>query len=149
MNNNYIYLIWRNDYKIKNIPIYKIGMTTQPNYNRFNQYIKGSHLIYQCQCLNSLNMEREIIKKFKENFILREGREYFEGDANKMIDIIYNTIRNEKELINEKINNIEILDNEDIELINILNSIKEEENKKIREINDEYKKLMKKDELYL
>ena len=54
------------------------------------------------------DLEKQIIKKFKEVFIQRKdiGTEYFEGDYKIMFDVIYIIIKQEgvKEDKNEKIN---------------------------------------------
>lgn len=56
-------------------------MTKKENHLRFNQYPKGSVLLFQIICNNCKNIEKQIIKLFKENFKYRRdvGNEYFEG----------------------------------------------------------------------
>lgn len=96
---NYIYLLQEREFIKTNEKIYKVGMTKQNNFKRFEQYPKGSVLLFQMCCDDSKNMETVIIKKFKEccKQRLEIGNEYFEGDSKNMIDIIYSTIKNEKE----------------------------------------------------
>lgn len=119
---NYIYLLQTREFISLNQNVFKIGMTTKENNKRLNQYPKGSILIMQVLCKNCKNMEKIIINKFKEIFKHRKdiGNEYFEGDYNKMIDIIYFSIQNERSneecnsesiIINNTIKNIEIIDN--------------------------------------
>lgn len=95
----YIYLLQEREfYKTKEI-IYKIGMTKKENFKRFNQYPKGSILLFQMICDDCKNIETQVIKLFKQKFKQRTdiGNEYFEGDYKNMIHIIYSTIINERE----------------------------------------------------
>ena len=97
MSSNYIYLLQEREFLKTKENVFKIGMTTKQNHERFNQYPKGSILLYQMICENCKNMENQIITSFKENFTQRKdiGTEYFEGNYKNMIDIIYLTIKNE------------------------------------------------------
>ena len=74
-------------------------MTQKENFERFNQYPKGSVLLFQIICHDCKNMEVQVIKQFKEKFIRRKdiGSEYFEGNYKSMIDIIYSTVKSEEE----------------------------------------------------
>lgn len=96
---NYIYLLQEREFMKTNENVYKIGMTKKANHERFNQYPKGSILLFQMICNDCKNMEKIIIIKFKQHFKLRKdiGNEYFEGDYKNMVDIIYSTIKNENE----------------------------------------------------
>jgi hypothetical protein len=96
---NYIYLLQEREFIKTNENIYKIGRTEQENYQRFNQYPKGTILLFQMMCSDCKNTETNIIKEFKNVFKQRIdiGNEYFEGDYNIMIDIIYANIKNEKQ----------------------------------------------------
>ncbi len=95
----YIYLLQEREFIKTKEHVYKVGMTKKENYERFNQYPKGSVLLFQIICDNCKNIENQVIKLFKQNFKLRKdiGNEYFEGEYKNMIDIIYSTIKNEKE----------------------------------------------------
>ena len=92
----YIYLLREREFIKTNEEIYKVGMTKKENFERFNQYPKGSLLLFQMICNDCANIEKDIIKIFKEKFIQKKniGTEYFEGDFNEMIEIIYSTIKN-------------------------------------------------------
>ena len=94
---NYIYLLQEREFTKTNENIYKIGMTQKDNLERFNQYPKGSLLLFQMICNDCKNIENCLIKIFKEKFIQRKdiGTEYFEGNYKSMIDIIYLTIKDE------------------------------------------------------
>ena len=72
-------------------------MTKKENHTRFNQYPKGSLLLFQMICNNCNNIEKQVIKLFKQHFKQRKdfGNEYFEGNFKTMIDDIYFIIKNE------------------------------------------------------
>ena len=112
---NYIYLLQERESVRMGENIYKVGMTKKINYTRFNQYPKGSILLFQMVCNNCEKIEKNIIDKFKNNFILKKdfGNEYFEGDYQSMIDIIYLTIKNEHD-------NEQKLENDDYNIYNSL-----------------------------
>jgi hypothetical protein len=95
MSVGHIYLLQAAKFVKNDENVFKIGKTTQFLLKRFNQYPKGSILFFHMACENSLEMEQRIIRIFKKKFILHQGREYFKGDHNIMIDIIYRTIKKE------------------------------------------------------
>ena len=97
MADNYIYLLQEREFIRLNENTYKIGKTETTNLTRFNQYPNGSRLIFQTICNNCHNIEKKIIKIFKNKFIQKKeyGNEYFNGNYMEMIDIIYNIIKNE------------------------------------------------------
>ena len=99
METNYIYLLQEREFLKTKEDIFKVGMTTKKNHERFNQYPKGSILLFQMICKNCKNIEKQIITSFKENFKQRKdiGIEYFQGNYKNMIDFIYITIKNEIE----------------------------------------------------
>jgi hypothetical protein len=95
MTSQYIYLLQEREFVNSKQNIYKIGMTCQENHKRFNQYKKGSILLFQMICTDCRLLEKNIIKIFKEKFKQRKedvGRESFEGDFKHMIDIIYHYV---------------------------------------------------------
>jgi hypothetical protein len=96
MESNYIYLLKEREFIHTCQDIYKIGMTKKPNHQRFNQYPKGSILLFQMICSDCNYFEKKLIALFKEKFVLRKdiGNEYFEGNYEIMMDYIYSTIRN-------------------------------------------------------
>jgi hypothetical protein len=100
MMSQYIYLLQEREFIKTKEHVYKVGMTKKDNYERFNQYPKGSVLLFQMICNNCKNMEKLVLKKFKETFKQRKdiGNEYFEGEYKVMIDIIYLTIKNNNSL---------------------------------------------------
>jgi hypothetical protein len=123
MMSQYIYLLQEREFIKTKEYVYKVGMTKKVNHERFNQYPKGSVLLFQIICDNCKNIENQVIKLFKQNFKLRKdiGNEYFEGEYKNMIDIIYSTVKNEKNICDETIyydNNED--EEEDIKLKNNL-----------------------------
>jgi hypothetical protein len=76
--------------------IYKIGKTKQPNLKRTGQYPKGSIQKITKDVPDCDSIKREIIRIFDNKFHNRRdiGREYYEGDYDKMetdfLDIIKN-----------------------------------------------------------
>ena len=151
---NYIYLLQEREFVKTKEKIYKVGRTKKENHQRFNQYPKGSILLFQMICKKCENIEGKIIKEFKDKFKQCKdiGNEYFEGDYKRMIEIIYSTIENEKCDDNYSENEIEN-DNEEIKFKELCEKIgkifpdyKNDEslgglNKyiKVNLINDEYK----------
>lgn len=87
----YIYLLIEREFISLKKPIYKIGRTNQSNNNRLKQYPKGSILLFQTICNNSIEIETLLIRWFKIKFTHKPdiGNEYFEGDFKKMIQEIY------------------------------------------------------------
>ena len=108
----YIYLLKEREFIKTKEDIYKVGMTKKENHERFNQYPKGSVLLFQMICSNCKSIESKVINLLKQNFKLRKdiGNEYFEGDYKNMIDIIYTIIKNEKD---ECVNNNNIIEDEE------------------------------------
>jgi len=101
MATNYIYLLQEREFIKTKENVYKVGMTKKENHKRFNQYPKGSVLLFQMICNDCNNIEKSVIKIFKNIFIQRKdiGNEYFEGDYKYMIDIIFLAIKNDKNKI--------------------------------------------------
>ena len=97
----YIYLLQEREFISLNKEIFKLGKTKQENLKRLKQYSKGSKLIIQLECENCDIIEKNLIIIFKESFRQRTdiGTEYFEGDKDKMQEIIYNHIINCKKVI--------------------------------------------------
>ena len=100
MEINYIYLLQEREFIKTNENIYKIGKTKQKNNDRLKQYPKGSILLFQMICNSCDTSEKELIEKFKKKYKHREdiGSEYFEGDYNDMINIIYTNISSLNEI---------------------------------------------------
>ena len=99
MATQYIYLLQEREFVNSKQNVYKIGMTCQENHKRFNQYKKGSILLFQIICTDCRLLEKNIIKIFKEKFKQRKedaGSESFEGDFKHMIDIIYRCVHLEQ-----------------------------------------------------
>lgn len=100
ITSNYIYLLHEREFIRTNENIYKVGMSRQSNLSRFNNYPKGSRLIFQHECNDCRFVESIILCLFKGKFhkCNEYGNEYFQGDKKCMIDIIYIIIGFENEI---------------------------------------------------
>ena len=139
---NYIYLLQVREFIKSKENIYKVGMTKKENHERFNQYPKGSVLLFQMICNDCKNIERIVNKKFKETFKQRKdiGNEYYEGCYKNMIDVIYLTIKDEINIHKETINDEEETINNEEEEHEEEENEEEEENGNVNE-NEEDNKL--------
>lgn len=86
-NFQYIYLIQERTAVAINKPIYKIGRTSQLNFERFKSYGKGYKILLHVVCDNCIDIELKLINLFKSKYIHSTdyGNEYFEGDYKLMI----------------------------------------------------------------
>ena len=126
-----LYLIHTREFITIQKPIYKIGRGGNVQ-KRVQQYPKGSNLLFLNICYNSIFCEKELINIFKEKFIQEKyyGNEYFSGDFNKMIRVMFNYI----DAYNTKY----------IEEENKKNEIKKEVNKEVKEkVKEEVKEKVK------
>lgn len=96
----YIYLLREREFYKRNENVYKVGRTIQKGtslmLDRLKAYKKGSELVMirQVHCDNVEQIETSIVKEFQKNFTKHsDGREYFIGDVNNMMDIINDTCR--------------------------------------------------------
>lgn len=96
---HYIYILREREFVKSGESIYKVGKSKQVNCIRLMQYPKGSQLhmvinVVDCDC-----MEKKILKVFNNKFKLRRdiGKEYYEGNVEKMIDNI-NYIRSGRDM---------------------------------------------------
>jgi len=93
----FIYLIHEKEYTDKNEPVYKVGCTTRHLYSRLDEYTCGYKLLYYFQTTKVHLVEKVLIKIFKDTFESRITLERFRGDENKMIDILKQVEKYEKE----------------------------------------------------
>lgn len=139
MSTNYIYLLQEREFIKTKENVYKVGMTTKENFSRFNQYPKGSILLFQMICNNCKNIEKQVIELFKKSKDIKHrkdiGKEYFEGCYKNMINIIYLTIKDE--IVCDGNNNI--IDNSDsYKMITMNDSLRKKLHKEFPDyINDE------------
>ena len=91
----YIYLIKLANFVQEDKNIYKIGRTEQSNMNnRLRNYDRNYKLYYSIYVEDPVNVEKEILKKFNNEFKrynegdYKNAKEYFEGDKGIMIKII-------------------------------------------------------------
>jgi hypothetical protein len=84
--------------------IYKICKTKRDFPKSFERYPKGSDLILHLACSDCTKIKKDIIKLFKNKYIIRTdyGNEYFEENCNSMRIDIYDIILDD---IKRSINN--------------------------------------------
>jgi len=111
--------------KHKNVNVYKVGMTEQVKLkDRLNGYGKlGIDYVveYFMKVYGSKNIEEKILEIFNEHFILYEGREWFMGNCNEMINII----KENRTKLNQHPNDIKFFRR----LISVTKHYKDEEDK--------------------
>ena len=92
----YIYLIHTREFYNHDEFVYKIGKTKKLNFHRFNQYPRGSVLLFQTNCNDCDICETKILKLFNSKYKRRKdiGLEYFEGDYKQMKKDICNIVDN-------------------------------------------------------
>lgn len=92
----YIYLIHTREFYNHDEFVYKIGKTKKLNFHRFNQYPRGSVLLFQTNCNDCDICETKILKLFNSKYKRRKdiGLEYFEGDYLQMKKDICNIVDN-------------------------------------------------------
>lgn len=86
----HIYLLQEREFIRLNQSVYKIGYTAV-GLKRFKNYPHDSNVLL-VKIFDNCNPEKELIDLFKTNFrqCVEIGKEYFEGDKNHMMDLIYN-----------------------------------------------------------
>ena len=83
-----LYLIQKREFVRLGEDVYKVGRSDYLP-NRINDYDKGSIVKFTILCKKSIECEKMIIEQFKKEFTRKEyGLEYFEGDHEKMIEIM-------------------------------------------------------------
>jgi hypothetical protein len=87
----YVYLLQERESIKLNQTVYKFGRTAQCNLKRASQYPKGSVLLLYVKCVNSVKVESDMKKLFKEKYVQRldYGTQYFEGDYKSMMQDIF------------------------------------------------------------
>lgn len=97
---NYIYLLHEREHIRVSENVYKVGMTRQPNLERFNNYPKGSILLFQMVCVDCKFVVSIVLEVFKDRFdkCCFYGNEYFCGNKKNMMEIIYLIIANEDKI---------------------------------------------------
>ena len=97
MTEHFVYLFHTKEFVDLQEPVYKIGKTTKPNFERFQQYDEGTRFYFQTSCHNCHEIEKKVIALFKKNYDLHCGREYFRGDRQRMVKDICRLIFEEEE----------------------------------------------------
>jgi hypothetical protein len=101
---DYIYLIQERENYEQTKNIYKFGKTSQYadiKIERFKAYKKGSKVLMFIECEKNLSeTENKIREEFKKEFIPhKDGHEHFEGDPNRMKQLIYAIVMKPKQKI--------------------------------------------------
>ena len=62
---------------------------------RFTNYPKGSDLLFHIACPDCDTLEKQIVEQFKNKYIqiTDYGIEYFQGNPDEMINIIFNLVK--------------------------------------------------------
>ena len=97
---NYIYLLHEREHIRTFENVYKVGMSRQPNLARFNNYPRGSILLFQMVCNDCKFVESIVLQVFNNRFNKCSfyGNEYFQGDNICMMKILYLIIANENKI---------------------------------------------------
>lgn len=114
-----LYLIRHREFIKNDENVIKFGRSTNVK-KRISQYPKGSSLVFQKECAKHVEAETKLIKILSYKFIQRKdyGREYFEGDADAMIDIINKYIEDPiqyDDIVSYRIKYKKIINDEDYE----------------------------------
>jgi len=85
----YIYIYYEREFRLLNLPIYKIGRS-HDIFLRSISYSKHSIMLFSILCIDHIQAEKDIIKLFSEKFKRKKvyGNEYFEGDLLDMQKVI-------------------------------------------------------------
>jgi len=105
---DYIYLIQERENYEQSKNIYKFGKTSQYadiKIERFKAYKKGSKVLMFIECEKNLSeTENKIREEFKKEFTPhKDGHEHFEGDPNRMKQLIYAIVMKPKQKIENNI----------------------------------------------
>ena len=83
---SHIYLLHEREFINSNIPIYKLGKTSQDGCRRFSGYPKGSIIEIMLKVADHHKCEKDLIAIFDRKFKKRcdIGNEYYEGSSKEM-----------------------------------------------------------------
>ena len=89
-----LYLIHVREFLNKGENVFKVGRTENLT-QRMSQYPKGSKLLFCMDAIDCRKAENEVISILAQDFKLRRdlGREYIEGDLERIIETIYQYIK--------------------------------------------------------
>jgi len=87
-----IYLLREREFIERRLKVYKIGRTGNHPNRRLGNYPKDSEIHLVISVKNEVAAETYLIRVFKSSFVHREdiGNEYFEGDVQRMKEIVVN-----------------------------------------------------------
>ncbi len=123
---DYIYVIQTREYINKNENVYKIGRTGLIRERMNTRYPEHSK-IYFINPVNNIRLcETYLLRTLRyRNFIVKQGREYFEGNIDEILNIVKEILNNNvfninKTYNNDELNNMELTNKElDRTLFNI------------------------------
>jgi hypothetical protein len=83
----YVYLLQDRTAIVANASVYKVGKTTQPNFERFESYPKGYKVYLLMACTNCHAIETIMLARFRAKYKARidYDTESFEGDCSSMV----------------------------------------------------------------
>lgn len=86
----YIYLVRSEEYKSSDLNVYKVGRTENYPFERLKCYGTNIDVYIIISSDNHKELERNLINKFNETFELVQGYEWFQGDVELMMKMVYN-----------------------------------------------------------
>jgi len=129
MSNGIVYFIQPGE--LIETDVYKVGYSSKLDLRRVLSYKKNTNYLSIIQCNDALKCEEEIKKKFKENFILHAGNEFFKGNKKDML-FMFNKI------VNKHIKNCnEVISNNNTDI----NNSKDDNQNEHKNVNSEEKKV--------
>ena len=91
-----IYLLQTNFKYNDGAPVYKIGRTAQKGFTRFADYPQDYKFIYARGCIDSIQMEKQLLNVFRRKYVASLKNEYFSGNVNDMMKDIDEIIDDEQ-----------------------------------------------------
>jgi len=96
---------------------YKIGCSTKNNTKRIKSYGSNTILLLKYDTNNPEQVETELIKEFKSRFTLYQGKEYFEGNIDTMIECFNNVINKFKNTVSKEAKQVLNMPNSDLRFV--------------------------------
>jgi len=98
-----VYLV--NPKELSNTNRYKVGCSSKKDFSRLTNYKKGTIWYSVNEVYNYKEVEKELIKDFRQKYKLIAGKEYFEGNIDDMVLTYFQIIS--KYINKKKIENID------------------------------------------
>ena len=84
----YIYLLREREFIKTKENIYKVGRTEKENLKRFNQYPKGSELLFQMICNDCKSIEKKVLKKLLNGLSMNKITIMIEAKEQRQIVLV-------------------------------------------------------------